>query len=93
MHIPGLKVAAPDDPYDAKGCLIAAMRDDNPVIFVEHRLLHFLAGHVPRGLHRPLARRRIAAAGNDVTVVGISHMAVECLRARQHLASGVSPPR
>src|SRR5918996_3274071 len=40
MHVPGLKVVAPATPYDAKGCLIAAIRDDNPVLYVEHRLLH-----------------------------------------------------
>src|SRR5579864_1833602 len=47
MHVPGLKVAAPATPYDAKGCLSAAVRDDNPVLYVEHRLLHFLSGPVP----------------------------------------------
>src|ERR1700752_5135477 len=47
MHVPGLKGAAPATPYDAKGCLAAAVRDDNPVVFVEHRLLHFQHGPVP----------------------------------------------
>src|SRR4051812_23294232 len=49
MHVPGLKVVAPSTPYDAKGCLAAAVRDDNPVLFVEHRLLHFHRGPVPEG--------------------------------------------
>src|SRR3989338_6353179 len=48
MHVPGLKVVAPTTPYDAKGCLTAAIRDDNPVIFVEHRILHFQKGFVPK---------------------------------------------
>ncbi len=48
MHVPGLKVVAPSTPYDAKGCLSAAVRDDNPVLYVEHRLLHFQVGPVPR---------------------------------------------
>src|SRR5690348_10839541 len=47
MHVPGLKVVAPTTPHDAKGCLIAAIRDDDPVIYVEHRLLHFEHGPVP----------------------------------------------
>src|SRR5579871_3243625 len=47
MHVPGLKVVAPATPHDAKGCLIAAVRDDNPVLYVEHRLLHFEHGPVP----------------------------------------------
>src|SRR5437016_2927170 len=47
MHVPGFKVVAPSNPYDAKGCLIAAIRDDNPVIYVEHRLLHYQTGPVP----------------------------------------------
>src|SRR6516164_430536 len=47
MHVPGLKVVAPSTPYDAKGCLAAAVRDDDPVLFVEHRLLHFQHGPVP----------------------------------------------
>src|SRR2546421_4230718 len=49
MHVPGLKVVAPSTPHDAKGCLMAAIRDDNPVIYVEHRLLHFHKGPVPEG--------------------------------------------
>src|SRR5262245_53419187 len=47
MHVPGLKVVAPATPYDAKGCLLAAIRDDNPVLYVEHRLLHGQRGFVP----------------------------------------------
>ena len=53
MHVPGLKVVAPTTPHDAKGCLLAAIRDDNPVMYVEHRLLHFQHGPTPEGLvHR-----------------------------------------
>src|SRR6202011_474198 len=51
MHVPGLKVVAPSTPYDAKGCLIAAVRDDDPVLYVEHRLLHFQSGPVPEGAY------------------------------------------
>ncbi|MBV9921637.1 MAG: alpha-ketoacid dehydrogenase subunit beta, partial [Pseudonocardia sp.] len=75
MHVPGLKVVAPATPYDAKGCLIAAVRDDNPVLYVEHRLAHFQKGPVPDHLYtvRP-GRARITAPGEDVTLVGISYM-------------------
>jgi pyruvate/2-oxoglutarate/acetoin dehydrogenase E1 component len=86
MHVPGLKVVAPATPYDAKGCLIAAVRDDNPVLYVEHRLLHFQHGTVPADSYtvKP-GKARITAPGNDLTLVGISYMQVECLRARCYL--------
>ena len=86
MHVPGLKVVAPSTPYDAKGTLIQSIRDDNPVMFVEHRLLHYLEGFVPETSYTvPLGRARILAPGSDVTLVGISYMVVEALRARAHL--------
>ena len=82
MHVPGIKVVAPATPYDAKGCLIAAVRDDNPVLYVEHRLLHFQKGPVPEGATRcSPARPALPASGEDITLVGISVHAVECLRA------------
>ena len=86
MHVPGLRVAAPVTAYDAKGCLIAAIRDDNPVIFIEHRQLHGLQSDVPEQPYEcPPGRARVVAEGTDVTLVGISYMAVECLRAREYL--------
>jgi pyruvate/2-oxoglutarate/acetoin dehydrogenase E1 component len=86
MHVPGLKVVAPSTPYDAKGCLIAAIRDDDPVLYVEHRLLHSQSGPVPEGAYAvPPGRARVAAAGDDVTLVGVSQMQTECLAARRHL--------
>ncbi|MFO0964561.1 MAG: transketolase C-terminal domain-containing protein [Gemmataceae bacterium] len=86
MHVPGLKVVAPATPHDAKGCLSAAIRDDNPVLFVEHRLLYSQRGPVPEGSYqvRP-GKARITAGGRDVTIVGISAMQGECLVARRHL--------
>jgi pyruvate/2-oxoglutarate/acetoin dehydrogenase E1 component len=82
MHIPGLLVVAPTTPYDAKGCLITSIRDDNPVMFVEHRLLHRQHGEVPEQPYEaPLGKARVLTHGRDVTIVGISHMAVECVRA------------
>jgi pyruvate/2-oxoglutarate/acetoin dehydrogenase E1 component len=92
MHIPGLKVVAPTTPYDAKGCLVQAIRDDDPVMFVEHRMVHFQRGPVPEELYAvPFGRARILTSGADVTIVGISHMAVEAMRAHALLAEiGVS---
>jgi acetoin:2,6-dichlorophenolindophenol oxidoreductase subunit beta len=91
-HVPGLKVVAPSTPFDAKGCLIASIRDDNPVIFVEHRMAHLSRGVVPEESYTvPLGKARVLQAGTDVTLVGISYMAVECLRAAHRLAEvGVS---
>ena len=86
MHVPGLKVVAPSTPYDAKGCLIQSIRDDNPAVFVEHRLIHYQKGHVPEADYVvPFGRARVLSEGSDITLVGISHMAVECLRAKRYL--------
>lgn len=86
MHVPGLKVVAPTTPYDAKGCLMHAIRDDNPVMYIEHRLLHFQKGPVPENDYTvPPGKARITAEGDDITLVGISHMQPECLRAHRYL--------
>jgi pyruvate/2-oxoglutarate/acetoin dehydrogenase E1 component len=85
-HIPGLKVVAPSIPYDAKGCLIESIQDDNPVMFVEHRMLHNQKGHVPAEEYTvPFGKARVLQEGSDITLVGISYMAVECLRAQKSL--------
>jgi len=85
-HVPGLKVVAPSNAHDAKGCLIAAIRDDNPVIFVEHRLLYFTDAFVPEEpFEVPFGQSRIRASGDDITIVGVSNMLVECLRAHELL--------
>jgi acetoin:2,6-dichlorophenolindophenol oxidoreductase subunit beta len=87
MHVPGLKVVAPSNAYDAKGCMIAAIRDDNPVIFVEHRLLYPTEAPVPvEPFVVEFGRARVMRRGEDLTIVGISNMAVECLRAAELLA-------
>lgn len=86
MNIPGLKIFAPSTPYDAKGCMIEAIRDNNPVMIVEHRLLYYQKGHVPKESYTvSFGKARILAEGSDVTLVGISQMAVECLRAKKYL--------
>ena len=86
MHVPGLKVVAPTNPHDAKGCLAAAVRDDNPVVYVEHRLLHSCRGPVPEAPYAvPPGRARVTVRGDDVTLVGISFMQAECQRAAHYL--------
>ncbi len=86
-HIPGLKVVMPATPYDAKGLLIAASEDGNPVIYLEHRWLHTTFGPVPEEMYRvSLGQARIAREGKDVTIIATSFMVIEALRAAQILA-------
>lgn len=92
MHVPGLKVVVPTTPYDAKGCLTTAIRDNDPVVYVEHRLLHFQKGIVPEQPYTvPIGQGRVTVKGEDITLVGISNMQLECLRAQKYLeAEGIS---
>lgn len=88
MHIPGLKVVAPTNAHDAKGCMLAAIRDNNPVIFVEHRLLYSVEGYIPNHSYEvPLGQARILVPGDDITIVAVSHMVMEALRAAKQLES------
>jgi len=88
MHIPGLRVVAPTTPYDAKGLLIESIRDDNPVIFISHRMSLFQRGHVPQEPYTvPFGQARVLAKGDDLTMVGVSHAVVDCMRARDALAT------
>ncbi len=91
-HIPGLKVVMPSSPRDAKGMLIAAIRDDNPVVFIEHRWLYDAMGEVPEDCGSiPLEGSRVIRPGRDITVVGTSWMNVEAVKAAQILEKhGVS---
>ena len=91
-HVPGLKVVMPAMPHDAKGLLVAAIEDDNPVMFIEHRWLHNMAGPVPEGHFRvPLGSARVVREGDAVTIVATSYMVIEALRAAELLAAdGVS---
>ena len=88
MHVPGIRVAAPSTPYDAKGVQTWAIRDDNPVVLAEHRLLYSQKGFVPENSYEvPPGKARVTAEGSDITLVGISNMQVECLRAHRYLQS------
>jgi 2-oxoisovalerate dehydrogenase E1 component len=92
-HVPGLVVVAPSSPYDAKGLLIAAIRDDNPVMFLEHKLLYLgQAEPVPEQAYAiPLGKATIRRAGTDVTVVATQAMVAQALQAATRLeGEGVS---
>ena len=87
-HVPGLKVAAPSNPYDAKGLLISAIRDDDPVIFAEHKMLYDVAGEVPEESYAiPFGEANIAREGGDVTIVAFGRMVNTALEAAEELAS------
>ncbi len=82
MHIPGLKVVMPFNPYDTKGLLMASIADDNPVIFIEHRWLQNIQGPVPDEPYQiPLGKAKTVRKGKDLTIVTISHMVLESLKA------------
>jgi pyruvate dehydrogenase E1 component beta subunit len=87
VHVPGLKVVMPSTPYDVKGLLLAAIEDDNPVIFVEHKLLYRTKGHVPEGYYTvPLSQSEVKREGSDLTVVATSIMVPRALEAADMLA-------
>jgi pyruvate dehydrogenase E1 component beta subunit len=87
-HIPGLKVVTPSTPADAKGLLKSAIRDDNPVIFLEHKALYFTKGPVPadEGFTVPLGVAEVKREGRHATVVGVHTMVGKALTAAEQLA-------
>jgi pyruvate dehydrogenase E1 component beta subunit len=88
-HIPGLKVVMPATPYDAKGMLKSAIRDDDPVLFIEHELLYSVKGEVPdedMEYTVPLDRGEIKREGRDITLVTFSRMLHICQQAAEELA-------
>jgi pyruvate dehydrogenase E1 component beta subunit len=89
LHVPGLLVAVPATAADAKGLLKTAIRDENPVIFIEHESLYGIRGEVPDGddVTVDFGRARIAREGADVTIVGVSRMALTAERAAETLAN------
>ncbi len=87
VHVPGLKVVMPSTPYDAKGLLRAAIYDDNPVIFVEHKLLYKTKGYVPEEPYEiPLSQSNVVREGRDLTIVATSIMVQRSLQAAEILA-------
>ena len=87
VHVPGLKVVMPSTPYDAKGLLLASIRDCNPIIFVEHKLLYKTKGPVPEEPYTiPLSTAEVKREGRDLTIVAVSIMVKRALEAAEQLA-------
>ena len=87
VHVPGLKVVMPSNPYDAKGLLVASIYDDNPVIFIESKLLYRTMGYVPEELYQvPLSTTAIPREGKDLTIIATSNMVHRSLEASEALA-------
>jgi pyruvate dehydrogenase E1 component beta subunit len=87
-HIPGLKCVVPSTPYDVKGLLIQSIRDNDPVIFCEHKLLYDIKGDVPEEPYTiPLGEAEIVRHGNDVTIVTLAEMVHVAAKAAQQLST------
>ncbi len=87
VHIPGLKVVFPSTPFDAKGLMKSAIRDNNPVVFIEHKALYSLEGEVPEGEYTiPIGRADVKRMGRDVTIVASGYMTHSALEAAERLA-------
>jgi pyruvate dehydrogenase E1 component beta subunit len=87
VHVPGLKVVMPSSPYDVKGLLISSIRDDNAVVFVEHKLLYKTKGPVPEEPYTiPLGKSEVKREGKDLTIVATSIMVPRSLEAAEQLA-------
>ena len=85
-HIPGLKVVMPSTPYDAKGLMISSIRDDNPVLFVENKMLYRVKGEVPEESYAiPIGKADVKRTGKDITIVATSHMVGTALKAAAEL--------
>lgn len=90
-HFPGIKVVLPSDPQDGYGLLRAAIRDDDPVIYLEHRWLYDVSGPVDETLESPLGSCKMLKEGNDLTIVSCSWMSIEAMQAARILSeNGVS---
>lgn len=86
-HVPGLKVLMPTTPGDAKGLMLAAIADNNPVLILEHRWLFNQRGPVPEEMYTtPLGSGMVRRAGRDVTIIAISQMVAEAIKAAEELA-------
>jgi pyruvate dehydrogenase E1 component beta subunit len=87
VHVPGLKVVMPTTPHDVKGLLVASIRDDNPVVFIEHKLLYKTKGEVPEELYEiPLGVADIKREGSDLTIVATGIMVQKSLAAAEELS-------
>ncbi|OIO72868.1 MAG: alpha-ketoacid dehydrogenase subunit beta [Elusimicrobia bacterium CG1_02_37_114] len=89
VHVPGLKVVMPATPYDAKGLLKSAIREDNPVIFIEHKMLYGTKGEIPEEEYTlPIGKASIKREGSDVTIIAYSMALLKALKAAEQLQKG-----
>ncbi len=87
LNIPGLKIVLPSNAHDAKGLLKSAVRDDNPVVFIEHKLLYNEKGEVPEGEYTvPLGKAKVVREGKDISIISYSYMMKKSLEAAEILA-------
>jgi acetoin:2,6-dichlorophenolindophenol oxidoreductase subunit beta len=89
-QFPGIKVVAPATPYDAKGLLVSAIRDDNPVVFLEHKMLYFTRGDLPdvgQEVVVPIGKAEIKRAGRDLTLATFSYTVLQALEAADELSA------
>jgi acetoin:2,6-dichlorophenolindophenol oxidoreductase subunit beta len=90
VHVPGLKIVMPSTPYDAKGLLKTAIRDDDPVMFIEHKLLYSMTGEVPEEEYTiPFGSADVKRTGHDITVVATSHMVHKALKVAEKMKDEV----
>ena len=92
-HIPGLKVVAPSNAYDAKGLMIESIKDNNPVIFFEHRWVHDIYGNVPKKSYNiKIGKAKTIKKGKDITIVSFSEALVQVMRLYKFLKiNGINP--
>lgn len=87
MHIPGVKIVMPTTPYDAKGLMLQAIADNNPVLFLDHRKIYNQNGYVPEKMYKiDFGKGVVRKVGKDITIVGISSMLIEAIKAAEKLA-------
>jgi len=87
VHVPGIKVVMPSTPYDAKGLLLSAIEEDNPVMFFEHKLLYKTKGHVPEEMYTiPIGKTNVVKEGKDISVIATSMMIQRALEAADILS-------
>ena len=85
-HIPGLKVVAPSNAYDAKGLLVSSIKDNGPVIFFEHRWLHNIQGRVPKKIYSvKIGKAKVIQKGKDITIVSFSDALIQLMRIKKIL--------
>lgn len=79
-HIPGLKVVMPSNPYDAKGLMVSAIKDNNPVVFIDDRWLYGMEGNVPKDIYSvPIGKGLVKKRGRDLTIIASSYMVTEAM--------------